>query len=374
MIPEEILKHPYYLIDLQLFAAADEGRTEPPSERRRREEKDKGNVPKSNEVSSTLVLLGGTATIFFLGDKFVQNTAVFIKKYLSMGVRVDRFGAEEFRVIMASVTRDFFSVLWPIFAITVVFAIAGNVVQVGFMFTPRALSFRFDRITPNFKKVLPNRQTIFNLLKSLAKVILIGVVSFILISGDFLKVLLTGNMGVMESISLISYSGFKIMMTVGVILLAIAVADFFFQKSEFEDSLKQTPSEAKREMRDDSGDPILKNRRMQLARDMMQGNMLKEVPKADVVITNPTHYSVALLYELGRDQAPRVIAKGENQLALQIRRIAKENDVPIIESPAQARLLYAQVEVGQEIPNEFFQAVSSILMTLEKFKRKVGMV
>ncbi|BDA77937.1 hypothetical protein LPTSP3_g08670 [Leptospira kobayashii] len=374
MIPEEILKHPYYLIDLQLFAAADEGRTEPPSERRRREEKEKGNVPKSNEVSSTLVLLGGTATIFMLGDKFVQNTAVFIKKYLSMGVGVERFGAEEFRVIMASVTRDFFSVLWPIFAITVVFAIAGNVVQVGFMFTPRALSFRFDRITPNFKKVLPNRQTIFNLLKSLAKVILIGVVSFILISGDFLKVLLTGNMGVMESISLISYSGFKIMMTVGVILLAIAVADFFFQKSEFEDSLKQTPSEAKREMRDDSGDPILKNRRMQLARDMMQGNMLKEVPKADVVITNPTHYSVALLYELGRDQAPRVIAKGENQLALQIRRIAKENDVPIIESPAQARLLYAQVEVGQEIPNEFFQAVSSILMTLEKFKRKVGMV
>ncbi|WP_411823438.1 EscU/YscU/HrcU family type III secretion system export apparatus switch protein [Leptospira sp. 'Mane'] len=374
MIPEEIFKNPYFLIDLQLFAAADEGRTEPPSERRRREEKEKGNVPKSNEVSSVLVLLGGTFTIFLLGDKFVQNTAVFIKKYLSMGIGVDRFGAEEFRVIMASVTRDFFSVLWPIFAITVVFAIVGNVVQVGFMFTPRALSFRFDRIAPNFKKVLPNRQTIFNLLKSLAKVVLIGVVSFILISGDFLKVLLTGNMGVMESIALISYSGFKIMMTVGVILLAIAVADFFFQKSEFEDSLKQTPSEAKREMRDDSGDPLLKNRRMQLARDMMQGNMLKEVPKADVVITNPTHYSVALLYELGRDQAPRVIAKGENQMALQIRRIAKENDVPIIESPVHARLLYAQVEVGQEIPNEFFQAVSSILMTLEKFKRKVGMV
>lgn len=126
-------------------------------------------------------------------------------------------------------------------------------------------------------------------------------------------------------------------------------------------------------MREDSGDPVMKNRRMQLARDMMQGNMLREVPKADVVITNPTHYSVALSYEMGRDSAPRVIAKGENRLALEIRRIARENDVPIVESPKQARLLYAQVEVGKEIPQEFFHAVVQILITLEKFKKKVGM-
>ncbi|TGN21140.1 EscU/YscU/HrcU family type III secretion system export apparatus switch protein [Leptospira idonii] len=373
MISEEIFKNPYYLIELQLFAAEDEGRTEPPSERRRREEKEKGNVPKSAEVASTLVLLGGTGVLFVLGERFVKNIAVFIKKYIAMGVHVDHFGTEEFRSTMTLVARDFLNLIWPILAITVVFAIVGNVVQVGFMFTPRAVSFRFDRITPNFKRILPNRQTMFNLLKSLAKVILIGVVSYILIAGDFLKILLTGNMGVMESIALISYSGFKIMMTVGILLLAIAAADFFFQKFEFEESLKQTPSEAKREMKDDSGDPSLKNRRMQLARDMMQGNMLKEVPKADVVITNPTHYSVALAYEFGRDQAPRVVAKGENRLALEIRRIAKENDVPIVESPQQARLLYAQVDVGKEIPNEFFQAIVSILVTLEKFRKKVGM-
>ncbi|MBM9545612.1 EscU/YscU/HrcU family type III secretion system export apparatus switch protein [Leptospira sp. 201903074] len=363
----------YYEIELQLFAAADEGRTEPPSERRRREEKEKGNVPKSNEVASTLVLLGGTGVLFVLGDTFIQNTAIFIKKYLPMGMKMDRFGAEEFRVILSGVSRDFFNLLWPVLAITLVFAVVGNVVQVGFMFSPRALSFRFDRISPNFKRVLPNRQTLFNLVKSLAKVVLIGVISYILISGDFLKVLLTGNMGMMQAIKLITYSGFKIMMAAGLLLLGIAVADFFFQKSEFEESLKQTPSEAKREMREDSGDPVMKNRRMQLARDMMQGNMLREVPKADVVITNPTHYSVALSYEMGRDSAPRVIAKGENRLALEIRRIARENDVPIVESPKQARLLYAQVEVGKEIPQEFFHAVVQILITLEKFKKKVGM-
>lgn len=217
----------YYEIDLQLFAAADEGRTEPPSERRRREEKEKGNVPKSNEVASTLVLLGGTGVLFVLGDTFIRNTAIFIKKYLPMGMKLDRFGAEEFRVILAGVSRDFFNLLWPILAITLVFAIVGNVVQVGFMFSPRALSFRFDRISPNFKRVLPNRQTLFNLVKSLAKVVLIGVISYVLISGDFLKVLLTGNMGMMQAITLITYSGFKIMMAAGLLLLGIAVADFF---------------------------------------------------------------------------------------------------------------------------------------------------
>ncbi|GBF50660.1 endoflagellar biosynthesis protein [Leptospira ryugenii] len=369
---QELLKlDPYFQINLQLFAAADEGRTEPPSERRRREEREKGNVPKSQEVASTLVLLGGTAVIFLFGEKFIKDTAKFIKKYMAMGVSLDRFGAEEFRVMLGMVASDFLGLIWPILAVTVLFAIVGNVVQVGFLFTPRALAFRFDRVTPNFNRILPNRQTMFNLAKSLAKVILIGFISYILIAGDFLKILLTGNMGILESITLISYSGFKIMMTAGILLLAIAVSDFFFQKFEFEESLKQTPSEAKREAKDDGGDPILKNRRMQLARDMMQGNMLREVPKADVVITNPTHYSVALLYELG-DAAPRVIAKGENRLALEIRRIARENDVPIVESPANARFLYHQVDVGKEIPNELFQAVANILFTLEKFKRKIG--
>ncbi|MDF3818848.1 EscU/YscU/HrcU family type III secretion system export apparatus switch protein [Leptospira sp. 96542] len=366
------LHNPYLDINLQLFAAADEGRTEPPSERRRREEKEKGNVPKSNEVASTLVLLSGTFVLYLLGEKFIKNTALFIKKYLPMGVQMQQFGAEEFRVIMSGVSNDFFNLLWPVLAITLVFAVVGNVVQVGFMFSPRALSFRFDRISPNFKRVLPNRQTMFNLGKSLAKVIMIGIISYILISGDFLKVLLTSNMGMVEAIGLITYSGFKIMMAAGILLLAIAVSDFYFQKSEFEESLKQTPSEAKREMKEDSGDPALKNRRMQLARDMMQGNMLREVPKADVVITNPTHYSVALAYEMGRDVAPRVIAKGADRLALEIRKIAKENDVPIVESPKQARLLYAEVDVGQEIPREFFEAVVAILITLEKFKKKVG--
>ncbi len=369
---EELFLDESLLLHLQLFAAEDEGRTEPPSERRRREEREKGNVPKSNEVSSVLVLIGAVIVLYLVGDSFLRDTGAFIRKYLSKGVEQEHFGNEEFRVLLGGVVRDFFSLLWPVFGITMVFAIAGNIVQTGFIFAPKALAFRFDRISPNFKKILPNKQTMFNLIKSLAKVIVIGFISYLLIRGDFLKILLTGSMSIKQAVSLVGYSGFKIMMSVGIFLLAIAFADFLFQKSEFEDSLKQSPSEAKREMKEDGGDPGVKSRRMQIARDMMQRNMLKSVPNADVVITNPTHFSVALQYNYGVDTAPRVIAKGEDAMALAIRRIAKENDIPIVENPPLARVLYSQVEIDQEIPNEFFKAVSTILISLEKFKRKIA--
>jgi len=285
----------------------------------------------------------------------------------------NQFGTEELRVLLGGVARDFFAMLWPVFFATVILAIAGNVAQTGLMFTPRALAFRFDRITPNFRKILPNRQTLFNLLKSLAKVAVIGLISYLLIQVDFLKVLLLGNMSLEQALVLVGTAGFKIMISAGVFLLAIAVGDFYFQRYEFEESLKQTPSEAKRELREDSGDPQLKGRRLQMAREMLQKrDMLKSVPTADVVITNPTHYAVALLYESGVDTAPRVIAKGEDRMALEIRRIARESDVPIVENPPLTRVLYEQVEIGNEIPREFFGAVATILQALEKFRRKLG--
>lgn len=363
---------PQNQFQLQLFAAEDEGRTEPGSERRRREEREKGNVPKSNEVSSVLVLLGAIAVIYLTGEKFIREASTFITKTMLKGINQDRFGNEEFRVLFGGLARDFFGLLWPVFSVTVVLAIAGNVLQTGFIFTPRALAFRFDRLVPNFKRVLPNRQTLFNLGKSLTKVIVIGIISYLLIESDFLRILLVGNLSVNQALVLIGTVGFKIMMFVGIFLLAIAITDFFFQKSEFEESLKQTPSEAKRELKEDTGDPLVKSRRMQLARDFMQREMLKAVPKADVVITNPTHYAVAIGYRPGIDPAPIVLAKGEDRLALAIRKIARDNDIPIHEDRMTARLLYEQTNIGEPIPALLFDAIAKILRTIRKFRLKLG--
>lgn len=361
-----------FKIDLQLFAAEDEGRTEPGSERRRREERDKGNVPKSPELPAAVVLLAGVILVYLMGEYFFMRTFYILRKYIhGVGLRTD-ISSESVTELLKNASTDLFTLLWPLLGITVVGAVIGNVVQVGFIFTPRALSFNFSRIRPNFKKVLPTRQTLFNLGKSLAKVGLIGWVSYIIISKDFFPILLSGEMGLEQAVALVMSSSFKIFLVVGIILLAISVVDYLYQRYEYEESLKMTPSEAKREAKESDGDRSLQARRRQLARDMMnKRKMLAKVPEADVVITNPTHFAVALEYKPGIHKAPIVIAKGVDDFALLIIRIARENGVPTVEDRLQARGLYEEVELGAEVPQQFYRAIAAILSRLESFRKAV---
>ncbi|EQA70820.1 EscU/YscU/HrcU family type III secretion system export apparatus switch protein [Leptospira noguchii] len=361
-----------FKIDLQLFAAEDEGRTEPGSERRRREEREKGNVPKSPELPAAVVLLAGVILVYLMGEYFFMRTYYILRKYIhGVGLRTD-ISSESVTELLKNASTDLFTLLWPLLGITLVGAIIGNVAQVGFIFTPRALSFNFSRIRPNFKKVLPTRQTLFNLGKSLAKVGLIAWVSYIIISKDFFPILLSGEMGLEQAVALVMNSSFKIFLIVGIILLAISIVDYLYQRYEYEESLKMTPSEAKREAKESDGDRSLQARRRQLARDMMnKRKMLAKVPEADVVITNPTHFAVALEYKPGIHKAPIVIAKGVDDFALLIIRIARENGVPTVEDRIQARGLYEEVELGAEVPQQFYRAIATILSRLESFRRAV---
>ncbi|EMK05735.1 flagellar biosynthesis protein FlhB [Leptospira kirschneri str. MMD1493] len=361
-----------FKIDLQLFAAEDEGRTEPGSERRRREEREKGNVPKSPELPAAVVLLAGVILVYLMGEYFFMRTYYILRKYIhGVGLKTD-ISSESVTELLKNASTDLFTLLWPLLGITLVGAIIGNVAQVGFIFTPRALSFNFSRIRPNFKKVLPTRQTLFNLGKSLAKVGLIAWVSYIVISKDFFPILLSGEMGLEQAVALVMNSSFKIFLIVGIILLAISIVDYLYQRYEYEESLKMTPSEAKREAKESDGDRSLQARRRQLARDMMnKRKMLAKVPEADVVITNPTHFAVALEYKPGIHKAPIVIAKGVDDFALLIIRIARENGVPTVEDRLQARGLYEEVELGAEVPQQFYRAIATILSRLESFRRAV---
>jgi flagellar biosynthetic protein FlhB len=361
-----------FRINLQLFAAEDEGRTEPPSERKRRDEREKGNVPKSPELSSAVVLLSATVLLYLMGEFFIRKSALFMRKYLHFARDPGEFNSESFSLLLKDASWDIFTLLAPLLGVTFVFAVLGNILQVGLLFAPRAMEFRFERLVPNFKRVLPTRQTLFNLGKSLMKVVLIGWVSYIIVSQDFLRIMLTGDMGILQALELVSFSGFKIFIIVGIILLAIAIADFYYQKFEFEESLKQTPSEAKREIKEQVGDGALIARRRQIMRDIVSSNMLQNVPKADVVITNPIHFAVALAFNSSVDAAPKVIAKGEDQLALTIKEIAKKNNVPMVEDRLLAQQLYKLVEVNQEIPFNLYQAVSIVFVNLRKYQTMGG--
>ena len=358
-----------YRIDLQLFAAEDEGRTEEGSERRRREEQDKGNVPKSTELPAALVLVASVIALYLLGNYIFVRTFVLFKKYFQDFALRTEFSTEEFGILLKSAASDIASLLLPILAVTFLAAVVGNVVQVGFMFSPGAVGFNFNKIVPKFGKVLPTKNTMYNLIKSIGKIIIIGWVSYVIISMDFLPILLTGDMALKGALRLLAISSVKIFLVIGIILFALSIYDYFYQKAEFEDSIKMTPSEAKQEMKESEGDRSLLNRRRQMVRDFVRRGMLQRVPKADVIIVNPTHYSIAMVYDPKIHTAPVVTAKGIDELALMIRRLAKKHGIPIIEDRIQARLLYDEVEVDEEIPSKFFRAVSIIISRLDKFRR-----
>ena len=359
----------YPRIDLQLFAAEDEGRTEEGSERRRKEEIEKGNIPKSQELPGSLVLIVGVIAMYFLGNHIFINSLVIIKKYFTNLKQYEQFTTESFVRLFRVASEDIFTLVAPMLLITFITALAGSLMQVGFMFSPKAIAFNFKKITPNFKKVLPTRQTIFNLLKSIAKVVLIGWVSYIIISMDFLHMLLAGQMGIKGALRLLFYTSFKIFFVIGIILFVIGIADYYYNKYEFEESLKVTPSEAKREQRESEGDKSMLNRRRNMVREFIRKGMLQKVKTADVVIVNPTHFSVALSYDPQVHDAPMVVAKGMDEFALMMRRVAKNNDVPMIEDRVQARMLYEEAELDMPIPVKFYRAVSVIIARLEKYKR-----
>ncbi|MDX1959112.1 MAG: EscU/YscU/HrcU family type III secretion system export apparatus switch protein [Leptospiraceae bacterium] len=364
----EILEVEYH-IDLQLFAAEDEGRTEEGSERRRREEYDKGNIPKSQELPAALVLLASVITVYLLGNFLFTKSFELFRKYFQGIVGYNRFASEEMSKLFISAIADTLTLLFPVLGISLIVAIAGNIVQVGFQFSSGATGFKFEKIVPNFSRVIPSKQTLFNLSKSLAKIALIGWVSYVIISMDFYSVLISGELGIKGAFSLIAFSGLKIFIVVGIILFIISIYDYYYQKSEFEDSIKMTPSEARQELKEAEGDKTFVNRRRQMIQDMIRKGMLQKVPKADVIVVNPTHYSIALQYDPRIHNAPVVLAKGEDELALIIRRLAKKHEIPIVEDRVQARLLYEEVEIDAEIPAKFFRAVSLIISRLDKFRK-----
>lgn len=363
-----------YFIDLQLFASAEEeGRTEEPSERRRREEREKGNIPKSQELPSALVIMAGMLTIYLLGYYLFTRTVTIIKKYFNNVGNRTSFQIEEIATLLQNAMEDVFSLLLPVLLVTFVTAIVGNLVQVGgFVFTPKAVGFKFNKLIPNFKRVLPTRQTMFNLAKTLAKVAVVGWVSYIIISMDFLSLILAGQMGMKAALKVLANSALKIFLVVGVVLFAISILDYYYQKYEHEQSLKVTPFEARQEMKESEGDRFLLNRRRQMVRDFIRRGMLQKVPTADVVVVNPTHYSVALQYDPNIHDAPMVIAKGMDEFALIIRRLAKKHDIPIVEDRVTARLLYEEAEMDQPIPVKFYRAISIIIAKLEKFRRRIA--
>jgi flagellar biosynthetic protein FlhB len=267
------------------------------------------------------------------------------------------------RIVAEAFFRDFIRLALPIVLVSMAAAVFANLVQTGPLFTTKPLTPNFSKIIPRFGKYFQrifSMEGLFNFAKSVAKMIIIGAVAFFLIRSDIEKLANLQTVNLWMGITTIASLAIRLLIISALLLLVLSVPDLLFQRWQYRESLKMSKQEVKEERRMNEGDPMVRARLRQRMREVMTRNMIASVPKADVVITNPTHFAVALEYHQGM-KGPQVTAKGADEMAFRIRLIALENKVPIVEDKPLARALYAKTEVGDIIPEAYYEVVAKVL-------------
>lgn len=363
--PEEEL----FWIDLQWFAAEDEGRTEDPTEQKIRKAREEGKVAKSSEFTSALVLLFPIIALGILASYMFTSLVDMMRFFLSLSTEIDL--VRDARIVPAFFNY-FLRVTVPIFAVAVVSAFLGNVFQVGFLFATKPITPDLNKIVPRFgrffRRALFSGEAAFNLGKSVFKIIVIGLISFLNVRARIEQIALLSSSSLWLALQTIAGLAFTILVEAAIALLLLSIPDYIFQRHQHRESLKMTKQEVKEERRMSEGDPLVRSRLRERMRELLTRNMMRNVPNADVVVTNPTHFAVALEWNRITQEAPVVIAKGMDNLALRIREVAEENDVPCMENKPLARALYAEVEIGDVIPEKYYEVMALLLAEVYKIR------
>ncbi|GAB4364610.1 MAG: flagellar biosynthesis protein FlhB [Calditrichia bacterium] len=346
-------------------------KTEQPTPRRLEEARKKGNVAKSMEVNSALSLLFGLLFLYLLSGLLFRQLSQTFRAIFNGGYMVELTPSSVHHFFLEGL-QHFGMVLGIFMGLILLVGLSSSISQVGFLFTLEPIIPKLSKISPvkGFKKIIFSKRSLEELLKNMVKLVIIIWVAYSAIMGykeEFIP-LMDKDAG--QVFSFMLTAGARVCFKIALIFLVIAGADYAFQRWEHHNQLKMTKQEVKDEMKQTEGDPKVKSRIRSMQIQMARSRMMQAVPEADVVITNPTHYAVALGYQPEKDQAPRVVAKGQNYIALRIKEIAQENDVPILEDPPLAKALFKAVEIDQEIPAKFFQAVAEVLAYVYKLKNK----
>ncbi|MCF7928015.1 MAG: flagellar biosynthesis protein FlhB [Spirochaetales bacterium] len=347
---------------LQWFAAEDEGRTEEPTEHKIRKAREEGKVAKSSELSSAIVLLLPLVTLGIFAPYLWKTMSEMVTYFMRHATEVD---ITETNVIVSVFYRYFIRLTFPIAIVAFIAAVVGNLMQVGFLFTVKPITPDLKKIVPKFgkffKRAFFSGEAAFNLAKSLGKVAVIGVLSFVNIRANIGPITHLVEQPFSVGVQLVGGIAFRIIVEATIVLLVLAIPDYLFQRKQHRESLKMSKQEVKEERKQYEGDPLVKSRLRERMQNMLSQNMLRNVPEADVVITNPTHFAVAVEYDRAVMHAPTVIAKGQDYLAQRIKEIAQESNIPVIENKPLARALHAEVEIGDEIPESYYRVMAIVL-------------
>ena len=359
-------------IDLQWFAAEDEGRTEEPSELKLRKAREEGRVAKSQELNSSLVMLVCVLILVIASPYYLRWCEQILVYFFTKCAQAEIYSWQFFVFFLTNLAK----MVLPLAGGGIVAGIAGNIIQNrGFIFSTKPIEFKFSNIVPKIgqylKKTIFSFEGGFNVIKSLVKVAAVVFIAFIVIRSNIQKLLFLLNTGSVRSAAgFVGNCATRILIICAVLFLAISIADYFVQRRQFMESMKMTKQEVKTEFKEQEGDPEVKGKLQQAQRELLSQNLPKAVSESDVVVTNPTHYSVALKYDASTADRPVVNAKGADLMAKRIRDLADEYGIPRVENVPLTRALYSNVEVGDTIPDEYIRAISIVYAQIDYLNRK----
>lgn len=356
-------------LNLQLFAEGGD-KTEEPTPHRRREARKRGQVMKSTEMNAAFGM-AGMVFFFVLYRRYFLDGFTSLMRHSMGQLRGDSLEMFSFDYLARFALEQYLLLAAPFLLTALLLGFLSNLLQVGFLVSSETIKPQANRINPleGFKRII-SRRALFEMAKSLLKVSIVGAVSYLYLRAQLPKLLLllAQEAGLFVSVLVRVLQGLALW--VAAVFLFLALIDYLYQRYEFQKSLRMSKKEVQDEFKNLEGDPHVRARQRERQRAIIQQRSLADVPEATVVITNPTEFAVALRFIEKEDQAPVLVAKGAGRMALRIREVAGENNVPIIEDPPVARLIFAQVDLGQEVPEDLYQAVAEILALVYRLQEK----
>ncbi len=330
---------------------------------------EEGQVAKSTEMTSVSVLLGGVLALYSVTFFMYQNLTEVLH-YNFQFERIPDLNVLDVVQLLIYHAKKVFLIVLPVFAGVFVVALISNIAQVGFHISWKAIEPKFSKLNPisGFKQKFSSRAVV-ELVKTLAKVGVIAMVCYLAAIAEMVKIVTLYDNDISQIALFLLIESFWIFIKVCLIMVVLAILDYAYQKWKFLDDQKMTKKEVKDEQKQSEGDPMVKSRIRQLQHEAARKRMMAEVPEADVVVTNPTRLAIALKYDNTSMEAPMVVAKGAGSVAKNIRRIARENDVPLVEDKQLARNLYRLVDIGGDVPLEYYQAVAELLAYVYRLKK-----
>ncbi|OGS36152.1 MAG: flagellar biosynthesis protein FlhB [Elusimicrobia bacterium RIFOXYB2_FULL_49_7] len=352
--------------------ADQEEKTEQPTGKRKSEARNNGQVPKSQELNSVAMLVTGFCLLYLYRHRLYDGLTSMMILVFQEATRFT-FSPENVIFYCKVGLLWMLRLLAPILAILLVVGVAINILQTGFLMTLKPIMPKMSKLNPfSGLKSLFSFSKVFDLFKNLAKLSLIGWVAYQGIRDNMPIFLGLWDCSLGQTFEVLLITIFKVGMKIAILLIILGIIDFIYQRYKNNQKMKMTKHEVKEERKQMEGDPKVKARIRSIQMEMARRRMMGEVPKATVVITNPTFIAIALKYEMGVDKAPVVLAKGKRKIAEKIKEIARENNIPIVEDKPLARAMYDVIEVGEQIPQEYFTSVAEILAYVYRLKEKAA--